>query len=1347
MIIEDEELRTLYQSTCQGRLSALRSETNLDALRREAHSLKGDSRVMGRDEIAETAQQIARGIKHQRLQVSNDELTADSLASFQQLLAPALSAIEQRVCEATDLAATRTSQPAEAQQVIDQLQAAFSGGQASEHQVSEHQISEGQISEGQISEGQISDGRDTPVSAVPAQSQGADSYPNSEEVADVSALTSAFIDDADLRSLYRTTATQRLSALKQSLEQLGKMAQNSAAPEVSPGVSSEISREGPLATLRYESQGLKGDSLAASQGAIAALSEKVEWVANQLFAPHVVLTEALQAELWQSIQLIERLIQQAINESAAAAFLDSDRLTVGVATHLSSLANNIIHQLSAFNEAGSLLGTDELGASELSADEPVELIEDVELRDIYRTTSEERLYRLETAFSQIELVSQNPALILDMVREAHSLKGDAQSIQITSIAEIAASLETLLVSLQNKLDTLLQNQVNQPASQLADQRDPSPEAIVHEAFSPEVLDVCRESLRDMSALIQTVTVGSPNRINVSQLTQNLQALTALTQETTPTLPMSSAQENSADSSRNPGSGEEALDVAALLDTRSVPMVTTSRIEDDELRTVYRTVSEERLQRLEKGLAQLSSEPDNRDITRDITAGLLREAHSLKGDARSVGLDEIEQLSHATEDILIGIQQQPVILTGELSELLLRGLDAIAQLIDEAVIGRAPSQVETSALVSELRAVELPEIADLPDAQISEAILGAGAEDILVDSFAVERAALETTSPEMALLETSEPAFFQPIEAPAQAGSAADDRLETIRIQARDLDTLAAQTEQLTLTRIQTAQATAKVTELVALWGKWRSHQKSQQASIQAGERPSSGNPFDLEIETLINQLRLETQENSFRLELLSQDLSQQVQNLRLLPVSTVLRSLPRTVRNLARQQSKSVELIIEGEETTADKRILEDIQDSLQQLVRNAIDHGIESPEERESAGKSPSATLWIRSYQSPNNIVIEVADDGRGLDLEQIRQTAIRRKLYDSNELNNFSEKQLQELVFVPGFSTRSFTTEISGRGVGLDVVRNQVERLKGNVQIESEPGKGCTFRLQIRTQLATANVVFVSVRGIIHAIPIEFLQTTMRLSDGDIVQADGRETITWNQQAVPIRDLFEVLELANSPAYVSASRPTEIQKRACLVLKSGDDVGAILVDRLLDTQEVIFKPQSALLKRVRNVVGATILGDGEICSILNPPDLIKSVQRADDTNTVQFREPPRASKPLLLLVEDSPPVRIQEKRLFETAGYEVVTAEDGVKGYEILRAGNFDAVVSDIEMPNLDGLSLTAKIREHSEYKELPIILVTTLSSEQDRRRGADMGANAYIVKGKFNQEVLLETLNRLI
>ena len=341
----------------------------------------------------------------------------------------------------------------------------------------------------------------------------------------------------------------------------------------------------------------------------------------------------------------------------------------------------------------------------------------------------------------------------------------------------------------------------------------------------------------------------------------------------------------------------------------------------------------------------------------------------------------------------------------------------------------------------------------------------------------------------------------------------------------------------------------------------------------------------------------------------------------------------------------------------------------------------------------------------------------------------------------------QIQSLIFASGFSTRTEVTELSGRGVGLDVVRANVERLKGTIQVESTPDMGCEFRLQLSTSLATTHVLIVEVNQATYAIPVEFVEKMLLVSPSEIFTLEGTQTITFEGEPVSVTWLAQLLELpVNVPSLTKEATDSRSTKIPAIILKFGTERLAILVDALLEQQDVVMKPQSKLLQRIRNVSGATILGNGEVCMVLNPQDLLKSVRkgsRASISSEVEQTE----TKPKLLLVEDSIIIRTQMKRLLEGAGYDLTIAVDGLEGFNKLRADHFDAVVTDVQMPNMDGFALTEKIRQSQEYSELPVILVTTLASDEDKRRGIQAGANAYLTKGDFDQKILIETLKNLV
>ncbi|MDZ8053358.1 MAG: response regulator [Aulosira sp. ZfuVER01] len=804
------------------------------------------------------------------------------------------------------------------------------------------------------------------------------------------------------------------------------------------------------------------------------------------------------------------------------------------------------------------------------------------------------------------------------------------------------------------------------------------------------------------------------------------------------------------------------------------------IDDEELRAVFKAASEEHLQNLDDGLLYLEKHPN--DLA--VLEALMREAHSLKGDANMLGIKDIGTLAHQVEHVLTQLKRPelPAVNAGDALaetpyERLAHAIATIRKLVHQAVTGE-PAGVNTFQALAELMRT-----GGQGSRKAGEAEEQGGRGEINTFESSEEENEpiqnLHTPSPTQveeslpqSLMESHSVAWVPPVEAPqtalphpapASTAVAQDSayRIETIRVGTRNLDTLMTQAGELTVTKIRIAHRLGEIEAIANLWEEWnRDLFVNRFALTQAQQRNGISQKLKSfhdrteerleQLGQLVKTLRGSLSEDTTRLEKLSGDLEEGIRTLRLLPFSTIFNLFPRMVRDLARQQKKSVELILEGKDTQADKRLLEEMKDPLMHILRNAIDHGIESPEERQRLGKPTTATIRLKAYQTATNIVIEVSDDGRGIDLNKIKQTALRRGICREDELAVMTPRQIQTLIFAPGFSTAPLITEVSGRGVGLDVVQTNVEKLKGAIEVESIPGQGCTLRINLGITLATAHVLIVQINEMPYAIPVEFVQTACLIRSEEIFTLEGHDTIIRDSQPLSIVQLADLLEL---PA--PSSGLTQQTSLSCIILQVGQEQLGVIVDALVDEQDVLIKPQSQLLKRVRNVSGATILGTGEVCMVLNPQDLVKSarlrcLRRATPTHSISATQnrQPAPSKLTVLLVEDSIATRTQEKRILETAGYQVITAVDGLDGFNKLRShNNVDAVVSDVQMPNLDGLGLTAKIREYQEYNELPIILVTSLASDEDKRRGAEAGANAYIVKGSFNQDILLSTLKRLV
>jgi two-component system, chemotaxis family, sensor kinase CheA len=804
------------------------------------------------------------------------------------------------------------------------------------------------------------------------------------------------------------------------------------------------------------------------------------------------------------------------------------------------------------------------------------------------------------------------------------------------------------------------------------------------------------------------------------------------------------------------------------------------IEDEELRILYRDASQDHLEKLEAGMLHLEKHPDDAEQLK----ALLREAHSLKGDSRMLGVQDAETLMHQIEELLIAFENGEQTVTAEFCDRIYQGLDALKKIAHEAVTGE-PSDVNLFFTLSQLMGADA-----LPDAPSEGAALFEDAENAFtgidetadlalsdLDPFASGQpfipAGLDLSllDPELAAeLSGGTPAATNgnvpaapttnghavatapsdPIPSEAESTEKEDAyQIDTVRVAAPKLDQLMTQASELAVTKLRIARRMDDIAHILSLLEAGTRENSGQRTALEYLEQqvdPALLAPLQTaqqqqeshldQIGEQLRQLRSTASADNARLETVSTELESGILKLRMLPLSSLFSLFPRLVRDLAKTQGKEIEFVMEGGDTLADKRILEEMKAPLTHLIRNAIDHGIESLGDRLAADKSTQASLSLRGYQVGSSICIELVDDGRGLDLGKIKRTALRRGLHSEAELERMSTEQLQSLIFEPGFSTRTTVTELSGRGVGLDVVRSNVERLKGSIQVNSTPGQGCTFRFTLGTNLNTTYALIVTAAQTPYAIPVEAVDTLIRIEQQDIFTLDGSPTVTFAGQPLSLAWLSDLLERPSTGDRAVTTLP-------CVVLRVGTERLGLLVDSLQEQQDIVLKPQSKLLKRIRNITGATILGNGEICMVLNPEDLVRAVQGSGVRSTNRMA----IAQPKILLVEDSIPIRTQVTRILKGAGYEVTAAVDGLDGFEKLSLDTFDAVVSDIEMPNLTGLELTSRIRQLDEYEELPIVLVSTLAKDEDRQRGADAGASAYISKGDFDQTLLLDTLRRLI
>lgn len=500
------------------------------------------------------------------------------------------------------------------------------------------------------------------------------------------------------------------------------------------------------------------------------------------------------------------------------------------------------------------------------------------------------------------------------------------------------------------------------------------------------------------------------------------------------------------------------------------------------------------------------------------------------------------------------------------------------------------------------------------------------------------------------------------------------------------------------------------------------------------------------IQERLNSLEKSVVADRRTVEVLVDSLLEQSRELTMVPFLVMQNLLLKMVRDISKEQGKSINFSITGGEIEIDRHILDEMKDPLIHLIRNCIDHGIEPPDERVELGKSATAEINIKlSSARGGNVEIVVTDDGRGIDPEKVKRSAIEKGLLTADKSGELTYQEALSLIFRSSFSTRGTVSELSGRGLGCTIVKEKVEDLNGSVEVSSRIGLETTFRLSVPVRRQTMVGIAIRLGGRIFVIPTVSIRAAVRAKDQDVRMVEGKRTMIFNGRLVPIIALSDLL-------HVEAQLP--VDESTALVVGSGEYPISLLVDDVIGEQEVAVKSLPPPLTKIRNIAGATLLKTGDLAVVLNMNEILTSAilvgtMKSDSIGLtikpVGSPKPPRQKR--ILVVEDSITSRVLLKNILESAGYVVTVANDGQDGWEKQAGEKFDLIVTDVEMPRMNGFELTKKVRNESANKDVPIIVVTSLASLDDRRKGVDVGANAYFVKSNFEKTNLLEMVKRLI
>ncbi|MDN7139493.1 hybrid sensor histidine kinase/response regulator [Pseudomonas sp. JQ170] len=758
-------------------------------------------------------------------------------------------------------------------------------------------------------------------------------------------------------------------------------------------------------------------------------------------------------------------------------------------------------------------------------------------------------------------------------------------------------------------------------------------------------------------------------------------------------------------------------------------MTPEQMRDASLLELFSLEAEAQTQVLSAGLLALERNPTQADQLE----ACMRAAHSLKGAARIVGVDAGVSVAHVMEDCLVGAQEGRLLLRPEHIDALLQGTDLLMRVA-------TPGDPTLDSAVQAF----LVQMAGLLD----PAGMAAAAVPAPVQPPPAPLPPMAAPLFEPPLLEAEpEP---EPVAAPKGVrGGEGGERV--LRVTAERLNSL------LDLSSKSLVETQRLKPYLATLQRLKRMHGQSIRAldGLKSQLEASGQSPEVREALAQAQQLLGETQQMLLQqaadLDEFGWQASQRAQLLydtalacRMRPFADVLTGQSRMVRDLGRSLGKQVRLEIEGEKTQVDRDVLEKLEAPLTHLLRNAVDHGIELPERRLLAGKPLEGQIRLRASHQAGLLVLELSDDGGGVDLERLRRSIVERHLSPAETVAQLSEAELLTFLFLPGFSLRDQVTEVSGRGVGLDAVQHMVRQLRGSIELTQTTGQGSCFHLEVPLTLSVVRSLVVEVGNEAYAFPLAHIERTLELPAEAIVQIEGRQHFWHDGRHI---GLVAASQLLNRPP-----SQTDGQTIKVVVIRERDMLYGVAVERLIGERVLVVMPLDARLGKIQDISAGALLDDGSVVLIIDVEDLLRSVDKLLSTGRLERiergqRSTREAARKRVLVVDDSLTVRELQRKLLSNKGYEVAVAVDGMDGWNALRSEDFDLLITDIDMPRMDGIELVTLLRRDSRLQSLPVMVVSYKDREEDRRRGLDAGADYYLAKASFHDDALLDAVVELI
>ncbi len=748
---------------------------------------------------------------------------------------------------------------------------------------------------------------------------------------------------------------------------------------------------------------------------------------------------------------------------------------------------------------------------------------------------------------------------------------------------------------------------------------------------------------------------------------------------------------------------------------------------------------ELIEQLDQDLVELENNPEDLDLLNSI----FRVAHTIKGSSSFLNLDTLTELTHHMEDVLNKARKGELSITPLVMDTVLESIDMMKALLysvrdtgsdqnDEIDIKPVCKRLDAISKGEEIEGNEEPESPSQNEseekeeekeeqtAQESEPEVEPDYSDMSDEEVEAEIERLlqqkreekkKKKKEKKTEVKPKEESKKEPTKAPAPAKKPAASKKSSAAPVKKSSGSTLEQTIRVEVKRLD---------HLMNLIGELVLGKNRLLKIYDDVEERYEGEKFLEELNQVVSSVSIVTT-----------DLQIAVMKTRMLPIAKVFNKFPRMVRDLSRELGKHIELKISGEETELDKSIIEEIGDPLVHIIRNSCDHGIEDAETRLAMGKPEYGTIELKAYNEGNSIVIEVVDDGRGLDPDMLIQKSLEKGIITEREADNLTDKEAFALIFKPGFSTAAKVTNVSGRGVGMDVVKTNIEKLNGIIDIDSEKGKGTIIRLKIPLTLAIIQALLVGAQEEYFAIPLSSVLETVRVPAEEIYSIEGKDVLRLREEILPLvrlSDVFGIEEVFDSG-----------ENLYIVVIALAESKLGVVVDTLVGQEEIVIKSLGDYLQGIKGIAGATIRGDGRVTLIVDVGalmELAKETSGSIKKITEEEEESPAKKAPddyNVLIVDDSKTDRAIMQKALAPLGLNITEATNGVEALQLLKSGekSFDIVLIDIEMPRMDGYTLAGEIRKYSRYKYLPLIAVTSRTSKSDRMRGVEVGMTEYITK----------------